>query len=105
LKSLLIIPRSPSPQPLEERDVDTLSPEEMRTLLRRQRERNENPTNVKREGGAIKRERSRDRSRDRSDNIHEINDDDDDVSFVSAKRRRQLPVTVNEKGTEIIDLT
>jgi hypothetical protein len=101
LKSLLIIPRSPSPQPLEERDVDTLSPEEMRTLLRRQRERNEAPTNVKREGGAIKRERSR----DRSDNIHEINDDDDDVSFVSAKRRRQLPVTVNEKGTEIIDLT
>lgn len=39
LQSLLLIPRSPSPVPLEERDVDTLSAEEMRELLRRQRVR------------------------------------------------------------------
>jgi hypothetical protein len=35
LKSLLIIPRSPSPVPLLERNVDTLSLEETRELLRR----------------------------------------------------------------------
>jgi hypothetical protein len=30
--------------------------------------------------------------------------DDDNVSFVSAKRRR-LPITLNEDGIEIVDLT
>ncbi|KAK5130485.1 hypothetical protein LTR08_002007 [Meristemomyces frigidus] len=37
LKSLLIIPRTPTPPPLEERDITTLSPDEMRELQRRAR--------------------------------------------------------------------
>jgi hypothetical protein len=93
LQSLLIIPRDPSPVPLEYRDVDTLTLEETRELLRRQRGRGA-PPNVKREG--FKRERS-------STAIRE-DQDDDGVFFVSAKRRR-LPVTLNEDGIEIIDLT
>lgn len=41
LKALHIIPRSPSPVPLEERDVDSLSLEEIRELVRRQRVRSD----------------------------------------------------------------
>ncbi|KAF2004868.1 hypothetical protein P154DRAFT_518926 [Amniculicola lignicola CBS 123094] len=37
LQSLLVIPRPAAPLPLEERNVDDLTPEEMRELLRRQR--------------------------------------------------------------------
>lgn len=37
LKSLGIIPRSPSPVPLEERHIDTLTPAEMREILQIQR--------------------------------------------------------------------
>jgi hypothetical protein len=39
LKALLIIPRSPSPVPLEDRDVDSLNASEMRELLKRQKVR------------------------------------------------------------------
>ncbi|KAF1921825.1 hypothetical protein BDU57DRAFT_545226 [Ampelomyces quisqualis] len=98
LKSLLIIPRSPSPVPLEERDVDSLSLEETRELIRRQREREAAALAVKRERG-IKRGRSRERSRTVSDF-----DGGNDVSFISAKRLK-LPVTLNEDGAEMIDLT
>lgn len=35
----MVIPRSPSPIPLEERDINGLSSEEMRELLQRQRVR------------------------------------------------------------------
>ncbi|KAI4919496.1 hypothetical protein J4E90_001631 [Alternaria incomplexa] len=94
LKSLLIIPRTPSPVPLEERDINTLTLEESRELLRLQREQMDAAPVIKREG--IKRERS-------STIINEDNDDDD-VTFLSAKRRR-LPVTLDENGAEIIDLT
>jgi hypothetical protein len=95
----LIIPRSPSPAPLQERDLDSLSAEEMRTILQRQRECEEAAPRVKQEGG-IKRERSI----ERSNTVHGDNLDDE-VSFVSAKRRRQHPVIVDEDGTETIDLT
>ncbi|KAG9190579.1 hypothetical protein G6011_08667 [Alternaria panax] len=94
LQSLLIIPREPSPAPLEDRDFDTLTLEEARELIRRQREREDAAPNIKREG--TKRERS-------STAVSE-DQDNDDVSFVSAKRRR-IPVTLNENGIEIIDLT
>jgi hypothetical protein len=72
----------------------------MRTLLRRQRERDEASTVVKRECG-IKRERTRERGA----TVSGVDSDDHGVSFVSAKRRRQLPVILNEDGTEMIDLT
>ena len=37
LKSLLVIPRTPSPVPLEERELNELNVEQMRELLQRQR--------------------------------------------------------------------
>jgi hypothetical protein len=71
----------------------------MRHLLRRQRERQATARPVKHEHG-VKRERTRERSStwDGAE-MH-----DDDLSFVSAKRRR-LPVTIDEDGVETIDLT
>lgn len=39
LQGLRVIPRSPSPVPLEERDVATLNLDELRELARRQQER------------------------------------------------------------------
>lgn len=95
----MIIPRSPSPVPLEERDVDSLSLEETRELIRRQRELAAAARVVKRERG-VKRERSRERSR----SLTVVDGDDGDVSFVSAKRLK-IPVTLNEDGTELLDLT
>jgi hypothetical protein len=95
LQSLLIVPRSPSPVPLEERDVDTLSPEDMRELLRRQREGDQAAQAVKRERG-VKRERS--------STANGVDIDDNEISFVSAKRLRP-PVTLDENGVETIDLT
>ncbi|KAK4549817.1 hypothetical protein LTR36_005118 [Oleoguttula mirabilis] len=54
LKSLLIIPRTPSPPPLEERDITTLTHDELCELQRRARAaRDEKETKVK-----IKRERA-----------------------------------------------
>ena len=94
LQSLLIIPRNPSPVPLEYRDGDTLTLEESHELLRRHREREDAAPSVKRE--RFKRERS-------STAVME-DQDDDNVSYVSAKRRR-LPITLNEDGIEIVDLT
>ena len=55
LQDLLVIPRTPSPPreptplPLEERNIEDLTPEEMRELLRRQRDAIKNETSVKRE--------------------------------------------------------
>ncbi|RMZ66093.1 hypothetical protein GMOD_00005162 [Pyrenophora seminiperda CCB06] len=90
LQSLLIIPRSPSPVPLEDRDVDTLTAEESRELVRRLREQKKAAPPIKREDvkrKGVKREA-----------------DNGEVTFVSEKRRRP-PATVNENGIEIIDLT
>ena len=96
LQSLLIVPRSPSPVSLEDRDVNTLTPEESRELIRRLRERDEAARRVKREEG-VKRERSA--------TVSQVGGDDDgEVSFVSEKRRR-LAVTIDEDGVETIDLT
>ena len=50
LQSLLIIERSPTPVPLEDRDENTLTPEEMRELLRRHRARDAAARQVKIEG-------------------------------------------------------
>ncbi|KAF2622226.1 hypothetical protein BU25DRAFT_415384 [Macroventuria anomochaeta] len=100
LKSLLIIPRSPSPVPLEDRDVDTLSAAEMRELLRRQREREADARAIKQERG-IKRELNCEQSSTYTDDT-----DDDEISIVSTKRRREnYLITVNENGVEEIDLT
>ncbi|KIV79490.1 hypothetical protein PV11_07050 [Exophiala sideris] len=54
LQSLMIIERSPTPLPLEERPVEELTREEMAELLRRQREQLE----IKQEHANLKRERA-----------------------------------------------
>ncbi|KAF2801158.1 hypothetical protein K505DRAFT_412439 [Melanomma pulvis-pyrius CBS 109.77] len=100
LKSLLIIPRTPSPVPLEERDVDDLSLEEMRELLQRQREREAATSVIKQEG--VKRERS---SCSETENRVGNNNYDDEVTFVESKRRKLPPSTINEDGLETFDLT
>ncbi|KAK5217890.1 hypothetical protein LTR99_003284 [Exophiala xenobiotica] len=55
LQSLLIIERSPTPLPIEERPIDDLSREELQNLVRRQREEQ---SITKQENGGVKRERS-----------------------------------------------
>jgi len=57
LQGLYIIPRSPSPVPLEERDVDTLSMEELRELARRTKQEMLAMKQIKTE---VKRERADD---------------------------------------------
>ena len=51
-----IIPRSPSPVPLEERDPDTLTPQEAREVIIRMRAREQNTVKIKQE---FKREKRR----------------------------------------------
>ncbi|KAK4909482.1 hypothetical protein LTR49_021761 [Elasticomyces elasticus] len=98
---MLIIPRQPRPPPLEERDFDTLNPEEVRELQRRFRElkvssgtsplsgdkcwtyakeKNATKVNIKQE---MKRERTDDNPRPRkvarparSSTVLEFDDDD-----------------------------
>ena len=61
LQALLLIPRTPSPPreptplPLEERNIEDLTPEEMRELIRRQRNAIKNEASVKREGTKAER--------------------------------------------------
>lgn len=85
--------------PLEERDIDSLSSQEMRELLQRQREREAAARVVKQERG-VKRERSR----ERSSTFGAPDDDSSDIAVISTKRTR-LQVTLNEDGDETIDLT
>ncbi|QDS76258.1 hypothetical protein FKW77_001479 [Venturia effusa] len=89
LKAELIIPRSESPVPLENRPLEDLSLEEMRELLKRQRQQIEEAARVKREGrNNVKRERNRDH-----DSV--IDMDNEDVTMLPVKRRR----------VEAVDLT
>ncbi|KAK5688944.1 hypothetical protein LTS10_000924 [Elasticomyces elasticus] len=65
LESMLVIPRQPTPPPLEEREFDTLSPGEVQELQRRFRElkeKNAAKVNIKQE---MKRERTDDNPRPR----------------------------------------
>ncbi|KAF2117495.1 hypothetical protein BDV96DRAFT_685221 [Lophiotrema nucula] len=96
LKALCVIPRSPSPAPLEERPVEELSGEEAREVLRLKREREEAARRIKQEHG-VKRERTGDSSSDAFA-------DDDEVSFVSAKRVRSSALRADAE-IEIVDLT
>ncbi|KAK3621164.1 hypothetical protein LTR56_022962 [Elasticomyces elasticus] len=105
LESMLIIPRQPTPPPLEERDFDTLSPEEVQELQRRFRalkEKNATKVNIKQE---MKRERTDDNPRPRkvarparSSTVLEL-DDDDFVRESSTATLAQAP------QAEVIDLS
>lgn len=92
-----VIPRSPSPVPLEERDPDDLSPEEARELVRRLRQREQERTKIK-----IKKEAQEKRAR--SDTF----DGDSDVEELpvtgeGSARKRHRPST--DSGVEVVDLT
>ncbi|KAK5732484.1 hypothetical protein LTS12_027117 [Elasticomyces elasticus] len=105
MESMLIIPRQPTPPPLEERDFDTLSPEEVQELQRRFRElkeKNAPKVNIKQE---MKRQRTDDNPRPRkvarparSFTVLEF-DDDDFVRESSNATLAQAP------QVEVIDLS
>ncbi|KAL9115414.1 MAG: hypothetical protein Q9227_000735 [Pyrenula ochraceoflavens] len=57
LKSLMLIPRSPTPVPLEDRDVNDLNEREMRTLIQRMKAQSADTKREKASKSAIKRER------------------------------------------------
>ncbi|KAF7194544.1 hypothetical protein HII31_04050 [Pseudocercospora fuligena] len=93
-----IIPRSPSPTPLEDRDPDDLNPDEARELIRRMRDREKEQASIKKE---IKREK-----RDRSDTVNVDDESDDDGVLVTGEgpaRKRARAST--DSGVECIDLT
>jgi len=93
-----VIERSPSPAPLEERDLETLSPEEMRELLRRQRLRAQDGP-VKQEGQRAKRERSATIISDDDDN----DSDGDEVEVTNEGNPSKRARAGSE--IEIIDLS
>lgn len=106
----MVIPRSPSPTPLEEREEEDLSREEMRELIRRQRER----LAVKQENEApkVKRERPlssvvpmrRLKSSRTSDGkeIFHLDSDDDDGELQPTLQRS--PQKKQAEAVEIVDL-
>ncbi|KAI6828908.1 hypothetical protein KC340_g8947 [Hortaea werneckii] len=97
LQSLGLLPRSPSPIPLEDRSIDDLSLQEARELLRRQQGRlASNEATVKHE--AIKREIKRERNED--------GDDDDGNGGVEIVDRpeKACRLNANGAGTDVIDL-
>ncbi|KER00547.1 hypothetical protein AUEXF2481DRAFT_142753 [Aureobasidium subglaciale EXF-2481] len=92
LQILCLIPRSPSPVPLEDRPEESLSREELLELLRRQKARQEEQITIKRE---LKRER--------------VDDDESDDELVVVSSRppaSKVKTSVNvDTGVETIDLT
>ncbi|TIA68228.1 hypothetical protein D6C76_08261 [Aureobasidium pullulans] len=92
LQNLCLIPRSPSPIPLEDRPEESLSREELIELLRRQKARQE-------EQAAIKKELKRERTED--------DDSDDDLMIISSRRHaKSFKSSTNvDTGIETIDLT
>ena len=85
-----ILERSPSPVPLEERNLDTLTREELQQLLAQRNREREDYIRVKRE------------KRERSTTVGE--DDNDEVSFTGEGRSKRSR-TSNDSGVELIDLT
>ncbi|KAK4546707.1 hypothetical protein LTR36_001925 [Oleoguttula mirabilis] len=88
-----IIPRSPSPVPLEDRNPDDLSAEEARELVRRHRARE---AAVKTEVKKEKRAHSQ---------VIDDDDEDDDVTIASENRSRKRHRASRDSGVEIIDLS
>lgn len=92
-----IIERSPSPVPLEERDPEELTAEELRELVRRSRAEKATVAKVKRE---IKREK---RTRERSATLSDDGQGEGDVTFMSESSKRQR-TRESMEGAEVIDL-
>ncbi|KAK5688698.1 hypothetical protein LTS10_000676 [Elasticomyces elasticus] len=92
-----VLPRSPSPVPLEKRDPESLTREEAIALVRRNQERGSAQVQVKQEYHSAKRSHQEALADDDAD------DPDLEVSFASerSKRSRQS----GSSGVEIIDLS
>ncbi|KAM3416597.1 hypothetical protein BST61_g8188 [Cercospora zeina] len=94
-----IIPRSPSPVPLEERDPDSLTLDESRELVRRMREREkEQRTEIKKEGQKSKAKRAR------SEAV-ETDSDGEAVLVLGEGPARKRGRQSTDSGVEIVDLT
>ncbi|KAF2809635.1 uncharacterized protein BDZ99DRAFT_463419 [Mytilinidion resinicola] len=101
LKALHIIPRSASPVALEDRPVEDLTPEELRELVKRQRERDAiSAHKVKRE--KIEREKIK---RERTENRSGSFEGDDDLVVVEERPRKRYRTVIEEDGVETVDLT
>jgi hypothetical protein len=92
-----VLLRTPTPEPLEERDVEDLSPEEMRELLRRQKRARLEHVTPKQEKKPPKRERATTISID--DNAS----DSDDIEVVNPTHGRKRARRNSE--VEVIDLS
>ncbi|KAK5688699.1 hypothetical protein LTS10_000677 [Elasticomyces elasticus] len=86
-----VLPRTPSPVPLEERDPDSLTAEEARELVRQMRATQKDNVQVKRE----KRERSGTALDD---------DDEDDVRASSESRGRKRQRRSTDSAIDVVDL-
>ncbi|KAK5708654.1 hypothetical protein LTR17_020486 [Elasticomyces elasticus] len=92
-----VLPRSPSPVPLEERDPESLTREEAIALVRRNQERESAQVQVKQEYHSAKRSHQEALADDDAD------DPDLEVSFASERSKRSRPS--GSSGVEIIDLS
>ncbi|KAH0364053.1 hypothetical protein KCU65_g6976, partial [Aureobasidium melanogenum] len=104
LKQLMIIPRTPSPVPLEDRPEEELSREEMTELLRRYKASASSTAEIKKE---LKREREDDdnssrigkraRSSASADPVHlELNDDDDTFTEVAVAPKEKTIISLDD---------
>lgn len=88
MQMLGVIPRSPSPVPLEDRPIEQLSVDELQELVRRQRAQIlQSHTSIKTEDGTkpkVKRER---RDEVPGDDLLD-NDGSSDVEVVASKKRK-----------------
>lgn len=103
LQMLELIPDTPEPQSLAERDIDTLNPQEMRQLLAQMRVqeslREEQLAKVKQETFTVKDENEPGLS-SRKRQSTTLEDDDDDCMIVEVKKRRKAQIEV-----DVLDLT
>ncbi|KAI5362322.1 hypothetical protein Slin15195_G059730 [Septoria linicola] len=91
-----LIPRSPTPVPLEERDPDDLTPEEARELVRRLRRTQQQQIEIKKEG--LKKKRARSATLD-------ADSDSEGVVITGATSSRKRARQSTDSGIELIDLT
>ncbi|KAF2117494.1 hypothetical protein BDV96DRAFT_685220 [Lophiotrema nucula] len=77
LKSLYVIPRTPTPEPLEDRDIEGMNPRELKVALRRLRQHQFAQQRIKRE-----------REREGSPETVYGDDDEDEIVYIGTKRRR-----------------
>lgn len=94
LQAEYIVPKSPTPVPLEDRPIEELTPDELRELVRRQREREATQQSVKLE---MKRERESSSMFTLPSVSSEMDSDMEVTDGPSRKRQRTGPV-------EVIDL-